>query len=135
MTYSTDFRASAVNYYQHNQNTSYEEAGLIFGVGASTLCRWVRQFEQTQSLEARASPGRRPILQTQHLESFKEFLHQHPDKSCEALAEMWHEFSGIKFSNDTVRRNRHRLGFSYKKNFSGFGARQRKISETKNRVF
>ena len=48
MSKSKDLREAAVAYKK--AGNSYEDTGKVFGVSASTVHRWVRQYEETGDL-------------------------------------------------------------------------------------
>ena len=62
---------------------SYEETGKIFGVSASTVHRWVRQYEETGDLSNK--PLNRNFKKIDP-EKLKAYVAEHPDDTQEEVA-------------------------------------------------
>ncbi len=81
MSKSKDLREAAVA-YKKNGNT-YEETGKVFGVSASTVHRWVRQYEETGDLSNK--PLHRGFKKIDP-EKLKAYVAEHPDDTQEEIA-------------------------------------------------
>jgi transposase len=122
MAYSNDLRLRAVTYFRNN-NLQYRDVAAIFDIGVATMHDWVKRFEETGKVEKIKSSGRPRVLPAEKNDAFKELVSCNADKTLAQLSEKWHEAEGQKLSIFCVSRSIRRVGFSYKKNFSGIRAR------------
>ena len=82
MSKSKDLREAAVAYKK--AGNSYEDTGKVFGVSASTVHRWVRQYEETGDLSNK--PLNRSFKKIDP-EKLKAYVKEHPDETQKEMAE------------------------------------------------
>ena len=104
MSKSKDLREAAVA-YKKTGNT-YEETGKVFGVSASTVHRWVRQYEETGDLSNK--PLHRGFKKIDP-EKLKAYVAEHPDDTQEEVALVF------GCCNQAVSQAYRRLGITRKK--------------------
>ena len=81
MSKSKDLREAAVTYKK--AGNSYEDTGKVFGVSASTVHRWVRQYEETGDLSNK--PLNRSFKKIDP-EKLKAYVAEHPDDTQQEVA-------------------------------------------------
>ena len=81
MSKSKDLREAAVAYKK--AGNSYEDTGKVFGVSASTVHRWVRQYEETGDLSNK--PLNRGFKKIDP-EKLKAYIAEHPDDTQQEIA-------------------------------------------------
>ena len=104
MSKSKDLREAAVAYKK--AGNSYEETGKVFGVLASTVHRWVRQYEETGDLSNKSlKRGFKKI----DPEKLKAYVAEHPDDTQEEVAVVF------GCCNQAISQAYRRLGITRKK--------------------
>ena len=115
--YSNDLRERVVSAVEEG-GMSRRRAAAQFGVGVSTVIKWVRRFRQTDSVEPDQMGGYRPVLLAAH----RDFVHgrfaEQPELSLRGLQQDLAD-RGVKVSYGAVWNFVHAEGLSFKKNRSG----------------
>lgn len=101
---SKDLREASVAY--RKEGHTYEDTGKLFGVSASTIYRWVRQYEETGDLSNR--PLNRSLKKIDP-EKLKVYVAEHPDDTQEEAALVF------GCCNQTISQAYRRLGITRKK--------------------
>lgn len=105
MSKSKDLREAAVLYKK--AGNSYEETGKIFGVSASTVHRWVKQYEETGDL------SNKPLNRSfKKIEKLKAYVAEHPDDTQKEVALVF------GCCNQAISQAYRRLGITRKKRHS-----------------
>tara|TARA_B100001964_G_C14156714_1_gene564667 strand:- start:810 stop:1175 length:366 start_codon:yes stop_codon:yes gene_type:complete len=121
MAYSKDLRIRAVEHFQQS-NLSYREAALLFQIGAGTLFRWTKRYQQTGGIERLKSTGRPPLIPFEEFSELRSFVLENADSSLTEMTEKWKETHGQVLSISALSRTIARAGFTYKKNISCYRA-------------
>jgi len=88
-----------------------------FCVSVTTVERISRKLREGQSLEPKKRPGRRRVLQDEHLAWIREQLENNPYMSSYELSARFNRrFRGNRVHRSTILRAMHELGYSFKKN-------------------
>ena len=125
--YSEDLRKKIVEALERGMPKI--EAARIFGVGISSVKRYMATYREGRSLVPKKRPGSKPKLECESARKLLEAnLKEHPG----ATLPQRREFScgglrGVEVSDSTVSRVLKRMGFSRKK--IGGCERERRISE------
>jgi transposase len=82
----------------------------IFGVGATSVKRYVNRAQQGGSLEPGKAPGKQSKFGLGGIKLLEEDLHARPAATYENRAELLHELLGVKVSRATSCRTIHRMG-------------------------
>ena len=99
-----------------DQGLSFEEIADLFGVGLSTVRRYVLKHSRGESLVPRTSPGAQPKLGEKELAWLKERIDEDPHLSSYDLAAKYNRrFKKNRVHRSTILRAIHRLGFTHKK--------------------
>ena len=104
MSKSKDLREAAVAYKK--AGNSYEDTGKVFGVSASTVHRWVRQYEETGDLSNK--PLNRSFKKIDP-EKLKAYVAEHPDDTQQEVATVF------GCCNQALSQAYRRLGITRKK--------------------
>ncbi len=86
-----------------------------FDVSLSSVERLARKKRHGHSLEPGASPGKKPLVETQQHKAFAQLAASRTDWTLQTLAQAWQEQGGKVLSQATTSRTLRRTGFSYKK--------------------
>lgn len=87
----------------------------MFGVGLSTVKRYVKHHSNTGSLEPKRHPGRAPTIDPVLHALLREQLEAHPEGFLDEHCGWWEEQTGIRVSIATMSRTIKRLGWTRKK--------------------
>ena len=115
MSKSKDLREAAVAYKK--AGNSYEDTGKVFGVSASTVHRWVRQYEETGDLSNK--PLNRGFKKIDP-EKLKAYVAEHPDDTQQEVATVF------GCCNQAISQAYRRLGITRKKRHSVIKNRAKK---------
>ena len=96
---------------------SYEDTGKVFGVSASTVHRWVRQYEETGDLSNK--PLNRSFKKIDP-EKLKAYVAEHPDDTQQEVATVF------GCCNQAISQAYRRLGITRKKRHSVIKNRAKK---------
>lgn len=114
--YSMDMRNRCVAAVEGGQ--SCHSVAARFGVGVSSVIRWVQLYRQTGSAKPGQMGGHRPYVLEEHSAFITGQLQQTPHMSMEQLRSLL-AARGVEVSHDTVWRFVRRQGLRFKKNASG----------------
>lgn len=97
------------------QGMPQAEIAKVFAISLSTLKRYLKQWRETATLEARPIPGR-PSKKLEPLQAdLSQMLAAAPDATLEQHCQTWERLHGIKVSIATMSRAIKRLGWTRKK--------------------
>ncbi len=112
--YSVDLREKIVDAVL-GRGVSKEEAARTFGVGVSSVKRYVKKARKGESLAPKKAPGKERKLGTSGMKLLEEDLHARPAVSYEERAEFLEGFLGVSVSKSTICRMIKCLGYTEKK--------------------
>jgi transposase len=111
--YSLDLREKIVVAVRRGMSKAH--AARTFGVGATSVKRYVSLAEQGRSLEPGTAPGKQSKLGESGMRLLEEDLHERPTVTYENRARLLHRLLGIEVSKATICRAIRRLGYTRKK--------------------
>jgi len=111
--YSVDLRRRIVAAVRGGMSKA--EAARTFGVGDTSVKRYVNLAEQDESLEPGKAPGKQSKLTESGTRLLEADLHERPAASYDSRADLLHELLGIRVSRATICRTIKRMGYSRKK--------------------
>lgn len=115
--YSIDLRERVVSAVEEG-GMSRRGAAAHFGVGVSTVIKWVRRFHRTGSVEPDQMGGYRPVLLAAH----RDFVHarfaEKPELTLRGLQQDLAD-QGVKISYGAIWDFVHAEDLSFKKNRGG----------------
>jgi transposase len=111
--YSVDLRERIIAAVRGGM--SKEEAARTFGVGATSVKRYVSLAEQGRSLEPGKAPGRESKLGESGMRLLEEDLYERPTVTYENRAQLLHRLLGVEVSTATICRTIKRMGYTRKK--------------------
>jgi transposase len=94
---------------------SKAEVARVFGVGLSTVKRYVKQQQETGSLVPKRHPGRAPTIRPEQRALLWAQLVAHPAGFLDEHCTWWEQQTGSRVSTATMCREIKRLGFTRKK--------------------
>jgi transposase len=92
-----------------------EEVADVFGVGLSTIKRYLKQRRETGSVAAKPIPGRPPKKLGPLREGLRQQLAAVPDATLEQRCQLWEQSHGERVSPSTMCRTIKRLDWTRKK--------------------
>ena len=111
--YSEDLRRKIVNAKERGMPTA--EVARTFGVGASTIKRYVATAREGRSLAPKKRPGSKPKMDEAAMRLLEEDMEQRPAATLPQRREFLGRVAGVRVSDSTVSRMLGRLGWSRKK--------------------
>ena len=111
--YSVDLRERIVTAVRGGMSKA--EAARTFGVGATSVKRYVSLAEQGRSLEPGKAPGKQSKLGGSGMKLLEEDLHTRPTATYTKRAALLHRLLGVEVSKATICRAIRRLGYTRKK--------------------
>ena len=114
--YSVDLREKIVDAVL-GRAMSKEEAPRTFGVGISSVKRYVYKAQRAESLAPGIAPGKKRKLDEGAAELLEEDLHTRPAVSYEERAEFLEGLLGVRVSKSTICRMIKRIGYTRKKEY------------------
>ena len=111
--YSSDLRTKIVAAVDHGRPKT--EVARVFGVGLSTVKRYLKQHRETGSLAPKRHPGRAPTIRPAQRPLLWSQLEAHPAAFLDEHCRRWEEQTGTRLSTATMSREIRRLGFTRKK--------------------
>ncbi len=111
--YSPDLRLKILAAVDAKRNKS--EVARTFGVGLSTVKRYVHQQRTTGSITPRTAPGGTPLIGPDQYPALLAQLTAHPDATLDDHCALWQEAQDITVSNPTMSRMQRRVGWTRKK--------------------
>jgi transposase len=112
--YSIDLREKIVAAVL-GRGMSKAQAARTFGVGATSVKRYVKLAEEGKSLRPGKAPGKKGKLNGSGIDLLKEDLHTRPAVTYEKRADLLYELLGVRVSKATICRTIKRLGYTRKK--------------------
>jgi len=112
--YSVDLREKIVDAVL-GRGMPKEEAARTFGVGLSSVKRYVEKAQKGESLSPKKAPGKKRKLDTNGMKLLEEDLHARPAVSYEQRAEFLEGLLGVRVSKSTICRMIQRMGYTRKK--------------------
>ncbi len=111
--YSVDLREKIVAAVRRGMSKA--QAARAFGVGATSVKRYVRLAEQGKSLSPGKAPGKKGKLDGSAMKLLEEDLHARPAVTYEKRADLLCQLLGVRVSKSTICRTVRRLGYTRKK--------------------
>ena len=112
--YSLDLREKIVDAVLR-RGMSKAQAARTFGVGATSVKRYVKLKEEGKPLSPGKAPGKKGKLGQSGMKLLEEDLHARPTLSYEQRAHYLFEVLGERVSTSTICRMIKRLGYTRKK--------------------
>jgi transposase len=111
--YSEDLRQKIVDAVRRGMSKA--EAARTFGVGISTLKRYVTKAQKGEPLEPGKAPGKRPKMDERVGKLLEEDLGERPFATLRERCEYVEAVSGVSVSRSTMCRAIARIGSTRKK--------------------
>jgi transposase len=111
--YSPDLRTKIVAAVESGRPKV--EVARVFGVGLSTVKRYLKQQQETGSLAPKRHPGRAPTIRPDQRPLLWAQLEAHPAAFLDEHCRLWEEQTGSHLSISTMSRAIKRLGWTRKK--------------------
>jgi transposase len=111
--YSEDLRKKIVEAVQRGMPKI--EAARTFGVGISSVKRYVATYREGRSLAPKMRPGSKPKLDEGARKLLEANLEDHPEATLPQRCEFLRRVCGVSVSDSTVSRMLRRMGWSRKK--------------------
>jgi transposase len=111
--YSVDLREKIIAAV--GRGMSKAQAARTFGVGATSVKRYVKLAEEGKPLTPGKAPGKKGKLDRSAKKLLKEDLHSRPAVAYEKRADLLCELLGLRVSKSTICRMVRRLGYTRKK--------------------
>src|SRR5947209_5690252 len=111
--YSPDLRRKIVAAVGAGE--SQTAVARVFGVGLSTVKRYLKQHQETGSLAPKRHPGRAPTIRPDQRSLLWQQLEAHPAAVLAEHCRLWAEHTGVHLSTATMSREIKRLGWTRKK--------------------
>ena len=111
--YSEDLRQKIIEAVE--RGTPKAEAARAFGVGISSVKRYVAAYRQGRSLAPKKRPGSRPKMDEGARRLLEADLEDRPAATLPERREFLERAAGVRVSDSTVSRMLKRLGWSRKK--------------------
>jgi transposase len=94
---------------------SKAQAARTFGVGATSVKRYVKLKEEGKPLTPGKAPGKKAKLDQSAMKLLEQDLHSRPAVTYEKRADLLCELLGVRVSKSTICRMVGRLGYTRKK--------------------
>ncbi len=111
--YSVDLRRKIVEAVWRGMSKA--EAARAFGVGISSVKRYVSMAQEGKSLAPKKAPGKERKLDQGATRLLEEDLHRRPEATYRQRARLLFELLGVQVSEATLCRAVRRLGYTRKK--------------------
>ena len=111
--YSVDLREKIVAAVRRGMTKA--QAARTFGVGATSVKRYVKLAEEGKPLTAGKAPGKKGKLDRSAIKLLEEDLHARPAITYKERADLLCELLGVRVSKSTICRTVRRLGYTRKK--------------------
>lgn len=111
--YSEDLRKKIVEAVEKGMPKS--EAARTFGVGISSVKRYVLTYREGRTLAPKKRPGSKPKLNEGARRLLEANLEEHPEATLPQRREFLRRVCAVSVSDSTVSRMLRRMGFSRKK--------------------
>lgn len=130
-SYPVELRDKAAKAYLKGKGTQKEIAS-IFGIGLSSLGRYMRQQKKSGDLTPKTHPGRPPMLGEGDLQRIKSWVEATPDIEFKALCALVEQELGKVVSEPTMCRASQALDLRRKK--KSYGASEQDREDVKKSV-
>ncbi len=124
--YSLDLREKIVAAV--GRGMSKAQAARTFGVGATSVKRYVKLAEEGKPLTPAKVPAKKGKLDGSGVKLLEEDLHAHPAVTYEKRADLLYELLGVRVSKSTICRIVRRLNYTRKK--IGGSNRKRRVAKS-----
>ncbi len=111
--YSVDLREKIVAAVRRGMSKA--QAARTFGVGATSVKRYVKLAEEGKPLSPGKAPGKKAKFDESAMKLLEEDLHSRPTATYEKRADLLCELAGVRVSKSTICRMVRRLGYTRKK--------------------
>jgi transposase len=111
--YSEDLRKKIVEAVERGMPKI--EAARTFGVGISSVKRYVATYREGRSLTPKKRPGSKPKLDEGVRKLLEANLEDHPEATLPQRCEFLRRVCGVSVSDSTVSRMLRRMGWTRKK--------------------
>ena len=111
--YSVDLREKIVAAVRRGMSKA--QAARLFGVGTTSVKRYVSLADQGKPLNPGKAPGKKGKLDECGMRLLEEDLHERPTVTYENRAQWLHQLLGVEVSKATICRAIRRLGYTRKK--------------------
>jgi transposase len=111
--YSEDLRKKIVEAVERRMPKI--EAARTFGVGISSVKRYVASYREGRSLAPKKRPGSKPKLDEGARKLLEANLEEHPEATLPQRREFLQQVCGVSVSDSTISRMLRRLGWTRKK--------------------
>lgn len=111
--YSIDLREKIVAAVRRGMSKA--QAARTFGVGATSVKRYVKLAEEGKPLNPGKAPGKKAKLAGSGMRLLEEDLRSRPAVTYKKRADLLYELLGIRVSKATICRMVRRLGYTRKK--------------------
>ena len=111
--YSVDLRKKIVDAIRHGRPKV--EVARIFGVGISSVKRYMNMAQEEGALDPKKAPGKKRKLDESGMKLLEKDLRARPTATYEQRAEFLDELLGVRVSKSTICRTIKRLGYTRKK--------------------
>jgi transposase len=111
--YSEDLRRKIVEAVERGMPKI--EAARAFGVGISSVKRYVATYREGRSLSPKKRPGSKPKLDEGARKLLEANLEEHPEATLPQRREFLQQVCGVSVSDSTVSRMLRRMGWTRKK--------------------
>jgi transposase len=111
--YSDDLRRKIVEAVERGMPKI--EAARAFGVGISSVKRYVATYREGRSLSPKKRPGSKPKLDEGARKLLEANLEEHPEATLPQRREFLQQVCGVSVSDSTVSRMLRRMGWTRKK--------------------
>ena len=119
--WSLDLRRKVVEAYKRGLSGTYKHTAKMFGIGEASVSRWLQIERETGDVQPKKRKGNNP--RKVDLEWLRQHATDYPDARLIDRAEAWEAQSGIHVHIDTISSSLQAIGWTYKKNANGKGAR------------
>jgi transposase len=111
--YSVDLREKIIAAVRRGMSKA--QAARTFGVGATSVKRYVKLAEEGKPLTPGKAPGKKAKLDGSGMKLLEEDLHSRPAITYERRADLLCEMLGVRVSKSTICRMVRHLGYTRKK--------------------
>jgi transposase len=111
--YSVDLREKIIAAVERGMSKA--QAARTFGVGATSVKRYVKLAEEGKPLRPGKAPGKKAKLDESAMKLLEEDMHTRPAVIYEKRADLLCELLGVRVSKSTICRMVRRLGYTRKK--------------------
>jgi len=111
--YSEDLRKKIVEAVERGMPKI--EAARTFGVGLSSVKRYVATYREGRSLAPKKRPGSEPTLDEGARKLLEANLEEHPEATLPQRREFLRQMCRVSLSDSTVSRTLRRMGWTRKK--------------------